>query len=61
MDLNKRAFEIVRSLTSGKSESPRSVASRNAGKRGGPARAKALSPERRKEIARAANKARWNH
>jgi len=29
------------------------------GKRGGPARAKALSPERRTEIARLAVQARW--
>ena len=30
------------------------------GRRGGPARAAALSPERRKEIARKAIKARWD-
>ncbi len=60
MDLNKRAFEIVRSLTSEKSETQRSVANRNAGKRGGPARAQALSAERRKEIALHANRVRWN-
>jgi hypothetical protein len=30
------------------------------GKKGGPARAKKLSPERRKEIARKAAKARWD-
>ena len=31
----------------------------NAGRRGGPARAKALSPEQRSEIARAAAESRW--
>jgi hypothetical protein len=30
------------------------------GKKGGPARAEKLSPERRKEIARKAAKARWD-
>lgn len=30
------------------------------GKKGGPARAKKLSPERRQEIARKAIQARWN-
>jgi hypothetical protein len=30
------------------------------GPKGGPARAKALSPERRREIAKAAAKARWS-
>lgn len=30
------------------------------GKKGGPARARALSPERRKEIAREAARARWS-
>ncbi|GAA4344348.1 hypothetical protein [Flaviaesturariibacter amylovorans] len=33
---------------------------RRGGQKGGPARAKALSPERRSEIARNAAKARWN-
>lgn len=32
---------------------------RAAGKKGGPARAAALSPERRREISRLANEARW--
>ena len=40
--------------------SGRRVLARSAGGiKGGPARAKALTPERRKEIARAAAKARW--
>ena len=37
----------------------RVLARRAGGVKGGPARAKALTPERRKEIARAAAKARW--
>ena len=37
----------------------RVTAGREGGKKGGPARAKNLTPERRKEIARKAAKARW--
>ena len=58
MDLNKNAFRIVQSLTGEKAVS-RFTAARNGGKRGGPARAKALSPERRREIAKTASRARW--
>ena len=36
------------------------LARRTGGVKGGPARAKALTPERRKQIARAAAKARWS-
>lgn len=60
MDLNKRAFEIVRALTGQIVENSRSVSARNGGKRGGPARAKVLSPERRKEIAEKASRSRWS-
>lgn len=59
MDLNKTAFRIVEALSKQESESKRSVANRIGGKVGGAARAKALSPSRRKEIAVIANKARW--
>ena len=59
MDLNTNAFRIVQHLTEEKKEDGRSVAGRIAGKVGGPARARKLSPERRKAIAIEANKARW--
>ena len=58
MDLNQNAFRIVQAVTESK-ESTRSIAARSAGKKGGPARALKLSPERRREIAINANKARW--
>lgn len=42
------------------SKNPHAVAlGRRGGKKGGPARAQALSPERRREIARQAVLARW--
>jgi hypothetical protein len=60
LDLNVNAYRIVSSLTNeNKEESGRSQASRAAGKRGGPARAAALTRERRKEIAAQASRARW--
>lgn len=40
--------------------SPKQAATRKAGKAGGPARAKALTAERRSEIAKKAARARWN-
>src|SRR5438874_1489141 len=46
VDVNRRAFEIVRALTGETPENPRSTAARTGGKRGGPARARILSPER---------------
>jgi hypothetical protein len=60
MDLNKNAFRIVQSLSGEKKVDPRSEGARAAGRRGGPARAHVLSPERRREIAKAANRARWS-
>ena len=61
MDVNRNAFRIVHALTDeGKDESPRSISARNSGRVGGPARARALSPARRKEIAEKANRARWH-
>ena len=61
MDLNVKAFNIVRSLTGEKVENPRSENARKGGRSGGPARAHALTPERRKEIAYLANVARWKN
>jgi hypothetical protein len=40
-------------------ESPKVIRARKAGRKGGPARATALTPEQRAEIARVAAKARW--
>ena len=59
MDLNVSAFRIVQQLTTANKEDKRSSAARVAGKVGGPARAHRLTPERRKEIANKANRARW--
>lgn len=58
-DLNKRAFAIVQIATGEADEPARSQTARKAGKAGGPARAKALSAEKRKEIAAKAATARW--
>jgi hypothetical protein len=59
MDLNVSAFRIVKTLTTENKDDKRSFAARAGGKIGGPARARKLTPERRKEIATKANKARW--
>ena len=59
MDVNTKAFDIVRRATSGETETLRSAVARKAGKVGGKARAKALSEKRRTEIARKASLARW--
>jgi hypothetical protein len=61
LDLNSNAFRIVRSLTEEKKDIPRTVIARAAGKAGGMARAKSLTPEKRRSIAINANKARWNN
>ena len=61
-DVNELATSIVEEATSeGESgKNPHAVAlGRLGGKKGGPARAKALTPERRREIAREAAEARW--
>lgn len=69
-DVNKRAKSIVDSLTADKTETPpqteeeqrRTAAAtlgRAGGKKGGPARAKKLSENRRIEIAKKAAAARW--
>ena len=60
VDVNVNSFRIVRSLTDdNKEESPRLRRARTAGKLGGPARAAALSSERRREISVNAVRARW--
>ena len=57
-DLSQRAKRIVAISTGEESDEPEPV-NENA-RKGGVARAKKLSPERRSEIARAAARARWN-
>ncbi|MDH5753446.1 MAG: hypothetical protein OEZ59_13630 [Deltaproteobacteria bacterium] len=70
-DLNKLAASIVSAATSDQVEqeptpeqqgkNPHAVAlGRLGGKKGGKARAEKLAPEKRKEIARNAAKARWS-
>ena len=59
MDLNVNSFRIVQQLTTENKEDKKTQAGRAGGKVGGPARANRLTPERRKEIAKKANKARW--
>lgn len=69
-DPNQLAAEIVRRSTEEPQEqpAPRSPISeylaeigRKGGKKGGPARKKALSPKRRSEIARKAAESRWQN
>lgn len=59
MDVNVRAFRIVQNLTTEKKEDKRAKAARAGGTAGGPARARKLTAERRTEIAKKANRARW--
>jgi len=59
MDLNVSAFRIVQRLTEENKETTRTAAGRAGGKAGGRARAAKLSPERLREIAVKANRARW--
>lgn len=61
-DLNRLAAAIVGDATDEmpqEPQSPEARAGRAGGKKGGPARAKSLSAERRSEIARKAARARW--
>ena len=60
MDVNTNAFRIVKALTEEKVEAAKRAPKVAAGKLGGKARANRLSPERRKEIARAGSQTRWN-
>ncbi len=67
-DENVAAFGIVRQATEGtdepdppKKKNPAAVAlGKLGGKKGGPARAKKLTPQQRREIARKAAQARWS-
>ena len=59
-DVNLLAASIVEEATSESGKNPHAVAlGRLGGKKGGPARAKKLTPEQRQEIARRAARARW--
>lgn len=61
-DLNRLAAAIVGEATDETLQEPESAesrAGRKGGRRGGAARAKALSKERRSEIAKKAAQARW--
>jgi hypothetical protein len=59
-DVNVLATSIVEEATSESGKNPHAVAlGRLGGKKGGPARAKKLTPEQRREIARKAAAARW--
>jgi len=61
-DLNELAAAIVAEATEEQPEkNPAAVAlGRLGGKKGGPARAKKLTPEQRREIAQRAARARWS-
>jgi hypothetical protein len=66
MDLNVRAFRTVHEALNRISPSPdeskidgKKAAARKGGLIGGPSRAKSISAERRREIARKASAARW--
>jgi hypothetical protein len=60
MDLNVRAFRTVReALSESAPPNMRREAARKGGLSGGPARTKVVGAERRKEIAKKANAARW--
>jgi hypothetical protein len=60
MDLNVRAFRVVQAAVSEPlTQNKRKESSRKGGRIGGPARAAAISPERRTEIAKRASLARW--
>lgn len=68
-DFNTNAFRVVAEATGQAVATPKPVPhkkhpyavalGRRGGKKGGKARADALTPERRREIAQAAAKARW--
>ena len=61
-DINQTAFDVVRRATDEipeQVESAKAQAGRKGGQRGGASRAKALTAERRSEIAKKAAAARW--
>ena len=60
--MNVRAFRLVQAATAEHLEhtvNPHTDASRKGGLRGGPSRAAALTPKRRRAIAKKASAARW--
>ena len=59
MDLNVTAFRIVQKATDENKREGKISAGQAGGRVGGPARAKKLSAEQRKEIALKASHARW--
>jgi hypothetical protein len=60
MDLNVHAFRLVQRATTDISvTTSKQTASRKGGLAGGRARALAMSPEQRREIAKNASKVRW--
>lgn len=58
-DVIGNAVKVMRIATGEEEEELPKSDRISAGRRGGPARAKSLSPEQRSEIARAAAQARW--
>jgi hypothetical protein len=60
MDLNVQAFRLVQEVTSEVAPNKAKLASsRKGGLKGGAARARSITPERRIEIARKASATRW--
>ena len=60
MDTNVQAFRLVQRATNeALSDKAKEESSRKGGLKGGTARAKAISPERRAEIAKKASAVRW--
>jgi hypothetical protein len=60
-DVNVLAANIVEEATSESGKNPHAVAlGRLGGKKGGPARAKKLTPEQRRKIAKKAAETRWS-
>jgi hypothetical protein len=61
MDMNVRAFRTVQAALEDHptEENTKKAAARKGGLAGGPSRARSISAERRREIARTASNARW--
>ena len=60
MDLNTNAYRVVQVATNGGPRKEKSSVKMRAGKKGGLARAKALTERKRRQIALKANRARWS-
>jgi len=60
MDLNVQTFHLVQEAVGIVVPKRKKVSSRKGGLIGGPARARAISQERRREIAKKASEARWS-